>query len=61
MELDFLRSFCDEANTLKMNKAQAYVALSCFLKGFALDQFQTVKDAFAASGGGVTCWSDAVQ
>ena len=61
MVLDLLRRFCDEANTLNMSEAQAYVALSYFLKGFALDQFQTVKDAYAASEGGVTCWPEAVQ
>ena len=61
MVLNFLRRFCDEANTLNMSEAQAYVALSYFLRGFALDQFQTVKDAYAASEGGVTCWPEAVQ
>ena len=44
-----------------MSEAQAYVALSYCLKGFALDQFQTVKNAYAASEGGVTCWQEAVQ
>ena len=61
MVRDFLRKFCDEANTVDMSETQAYVALSYFLKGFALDQFQTVKDAYAASEGGVTCWPEAVQ
>ena len=61
MVLDFPRRFCDEANTLNMSEAQAYVALSYFLKGFALDQFQTVRDAYVASEGGVTCWSEAIQ
>ena len=40
MVLDFLRRFCDEANTLNMREAQAYVALSYFLKGFAVDHVE---------------------
>ena len=61
MVLDFLRRFCDEANTLKMSGTQAYVPLSYFLKGFAQDQFQNFRDAYAASEGDVTCWPEAVQ
>ena len=59
--LDLLRRFCDEANTLNMSGAQAYVALSYFLKAFALYQCQTVMDVYAASGGDVTCCPEAVQ
>ena len=59
--LAFLRHFMDEANTLDMNEAQAYIAVPYFLKGFALDQYQAVKDAYSANKGAVSCWSETVQ
>ena len=59
--LAFLRHFVDEANTLDMNHAQAYIAIPYFLKGFALDQYQAAEDAYSANEGGVSCWPEAVQ
>ena len=59
--LAFLRYFVQEANRLDMNEAQAYIAIPYYLKGFALDQYQAVKDAYSANEGGASCWPQAVQ
>ena len=40
MVLEFLRGSCDEANTFNMGEAQAYVALSYFLKRLSLVRFR---------------------
>ena len=59
--LAFLPHFVGEANTLDMNEAQAFIAIPYCLKGFALDQYQAVKDAYSAHKGGAPCWPEAVQ
>ena len=59
--LDFLVRFCKEADTQGMSEAQAYLAVPYFLKGFALNQFESVTETATSSEGGVTCWPEAVQ
>ena len=59
--LDFLARFCDEADTLEMSEAQAYVALPYFLKSTAKDAFKATKNTSRGEDGGVTCWPEAVQ
>ena len=58
--LEFLSKFCDEADTLEMTEAQAYVVLPYLLKGSAKEQFNAVKGTLAGDGG-VTSWPEAVQ
>ena len=58
--LAFLLHFVDDSNTLDMNEAQTYIAIPYFLKGFALDQYQAVKDAYSANEGVVSCWPEAL-
>lgn len=59
--LNFLACFVREANILEMSEAQAYLALPQFLQGFALSQFEAVRDSSAGGDGGVRCWPEAVQ
>ena len=58
--LEFLAAFRDEANTLEMTEAQAYVVLPYLLRGPAKEQFVAVKGSVAGDGG-VTNWPEAVQ
>ncbi len=44
-----------------MSETQAYPALPKFLRGFALNQFESVRDTSTSANGGVTCWLEAVQ
>ncbi len=44
-----------------MSEAQAYLALPHFLRGFALNQFESMWDMSTSENGGVTCWPEAVQ
>ena len=58
--LEFLSKYCEEADTLEMTEAQAYVVLPYLLKGSAKEQFNAVKGTLAGDGG-VTNWPEAVQ
>ena len=58
---EFLNRFVDEADMLDMTEAQAFITLPYFLKGYAHEQFRTIKDASTAAEGGVTSWPEAVQ
>ena len=59
--LDFLNKMVDEANTLGMSEAQAYLSLPYFLSGSAESQFRAVRTASTSSHGGISCWPEAVQ
>ncbi|CAN8076685.1 unnamed protein product [Agarophyton chilense] len=59
--LDFLARFVAEADILGKNEGQAYIALPYFLRGLAEDKYHSVRVLSLASGGGVTCWPEAVQ
>lgn len=58
---DFLARFTTEEDTLKMSEPQAYVSLSHFLSGYALEQYRAVCGSLALDEGGVTNWPVAVQ
>ncbi len=47
--LDFLRRFMVQSATLGINETQAYIAVPYFLRGFALEQYEAVRDAHAAT------------
>lgn len=60
--LKFLARFVREADVLRMSEAQAFIALPHFLTGFALSQFEAVRDTSVIGDiGGVNCWPEAVQ
>lgn len=59
--LEFLSRFADEADTLEMSEAQAFIALPYFLKGNAASQFRSVKTTSSRASGGVSAWPEAVQ
>ncbi len=44
-----------------MSEAQAYLALPHFLRGVALNQFESVRDTSTSANGCVTCRPEAVQ
>lgn len=61
MVFDFLTRFVEEADTLSMSEAQAFVALPHFLVGNANKQFRASRNGSRSSSGGVSCWPEAVQ
>ena len=58
--LRFLARFIEEADMLEMSEAQAYIAVTYFLKGEVLRQFRAATYANSRDGG-ITCWPEAVQ
>lgn len=58
--LEFLTRFADEADTLEMSEAQAFVALPYFLKGQAATLYRSTKSA-SSRRGGVSVYPEAVQ
>ena len=57
---EFLSRFVNEADTLKMTEAQAFITLPHFLDGTAETQCHTNLSS-GSRYGGVTCWPGAVQ
>lgn len=56
---DFLTRMVEEADTLKMTEAQAYLALPHYLSGQASRTYRSSRNG--AHSGGVSCWPEAVQ
>ncbi len=57
--LNFLARFVEEADTIRMTEAQAFIALPHFLTGQAENEFRSSRNS--ANSGGVSCWPEAVQ
>ncbi len=57
--LEFLTKFVEEADTLCITEAQAFIILPKLMVDPAQKQFRSVKSG--ARSGGVTCWPEAVQ
>ena len=56
---DFLSRFVEEADTLTMSEAQAFMALPQFLTGTARMQYRAARSG--SRSGGLACWPEAVQ
>ena len=59
MVFDFLTRFVEEADTLNMTEAQAFIVISHYLKGEASNQFRANKNG--ARSGGVSNWPGTIN
>lgn len=57
---EFLTRFVNEADTLKIYEAQAFVSLQTFMADPAEIQFRTNRSG-GSRYGGITCWPEAIQ
>lgn len=58
---DTLTRFVEEADTLGMTEAQAYLCLPYFLTDQASRQYRAARNATRSFTGGISCWPEAVQ